>query len=235
MGADLGMIGYNSVKENKKGGLSIPATENGIILKNDNKNMPVRYLYLFISASLLSFSLQAQGYEEQYVKCSEPLKGLEVVDSVYFARVGERNQCLAGAMAPDFRDTAVTGEPIELSRLKGRVVVLNFWFTRCQPCIEEMPDMNRLVEHYSGKKVTFLSFAPEDKATLQKFFEQHPFRFTAIAESEDIRMEKFKLFSAWPYAVIIDQEGRIHKMWFGNIGENTFDFYRQIIDGLLGK
>lgn len=189
---------------------------------------------LFILITVFSSSLFAQSYEAQYKKCSEILKGLSLpVDSIYFVRVHQRDSCLAGSIAPDFNVTSVKGENIQLSKLKGQVVVLNFWFTRCGPCIEEMPALNQLVKFYSGKKVKFISFAPEDSLSLEKFFQQHPFNFTAIPNSEDIRRNIFKLFSAWPYAIIIDKEGRISKMWFGNTGENIFEFYKENIDKLL--
>ena len=96
-----------------------------------------------------------------------------------------------------------------------------------------MPALNKLVEHYSDRQVRFISFALEDTATLLKFFQQHPFKFTAIANSENIRQDKFRLFSAWPYTIIIDRFGRISKMWFGNPGKKVFDYYQEAIDKLL--
>lgn len=192
------------------------------------------FTFFLVFNCIFFFSVKAQTYEEQYVKCSEPLKALGTnIDSLYFARLQERDSCLKGCVAPNFEATSVNGKKIELSKLKGQVVVLNFWFTNCQPCIEEIPSLNKLVEHYSGKDVQFISFAPEDAAALLKFFQTHSFKFTAIAGSEDIRRNKFKLFSAWPYTIIIDREGRINKMWSGNPGKEVFDYYQKIIDTLL--
>jgi len=96
-----------------------------------------------------------------------------------------------GATAPNFTATSIDGKVIELSKLKGKVVVLNFWFTRCQPCIAEMPDLNNLVDYYSSKDVAFISFAPEDTPSLKEFFIKNPFKFTAIPQSEHIRRDTF--------------------------------------------
>jgi peroxiredoxin len=155
------------------------------------------------------------------------------IDSVYFVRLRERDSCLTGSIAPNFKATSVDGQKIELSKLKGQVVFLNFWFTRCQPCIQEMPALNKLVKYYSGKKVRFISFAPEESSAVLKFLQKRPFNFTAIANSENIRKDTFKLFSAWPYSIIIDRQGRIAKIWFSNPGEGVLDFYKKIIDNLL--
>jgi peroxiredoxin len=71
------------------------------------------------------------------------------VDSPYFVLARKRDSCLLGVTAPNFEATTLDNKRIELSKLKGQVVVINFWFTRCQPCIEEMPGFNKLVESYA--------------------------------------------------------------------------------------
>jgi peroxiredoxin len=191
---------------------------------------PVTLAFSFI----FSFTVNAQSYEDQFAKCTEQLNRLGTkIDSLYFVRLNERDSCLIGSVAPDFEVMSVKGQNIALSKLRGQVVVLNFWFTKCQPCIEEMPALNKLVRNYSGKAVKFISFAPEGSTTLVKFLHKHQFKFMAVGSSENIRRDKFKLFSAWPYTVIIDKEGRISKMWFGNPDEEVFERYKLIIDQLL--
>lgn len=155
------------------------------------------------------------------------------VDSLFIDFVIKRDSCLIGTVAPDFIDTTIDGEIIELSKLKGQVVVLNFWSIGCQPCVQEIPDLNKLVRQYAGKKVTFISFAPNNAMTLKKFFIKHPFKFLTIPESDEIRNEKFRLISVWPYAVILDKAGRISEMWFGSLGKLTASYYQKIIDKLL--
>lgn len=46
------------------------------------------------------------------------------------------------SMAPDFRATTTGGEEISLVALQGKTVVLNFWAMWCQPCLEEIPELN---------------------------------------------------------------------------------------------
>ena len=194
----------------------------------------MKFIFFLTLTITLHLTAKAQSYEDRYDECSKPLRALGAnIDSLYFVRLGERDSCLAAAPAPNFTSTSVDGQQIELAKLKGQVVVLNFWFTRCQPCIEEMPDLNKLVNHYSDKEVKFISLAPEEASVLKTFFVKHPFNFTAIASSENIRIEKFRLFSAWPYSIIIDREGKISKMWFSNPGGDVFNFYRNFIDKLL--
>jgi thiol-disulfide isomerase/thioredoxin len=127
----------------------------------------------------------------------------------------------------------VEGLQIQLSKLKGQVVVLNFWSTGCGPCIEEMPQLNKLVKHYAGKKVTFISLASNNAAALKKFFVSHPFEFTTIPSAEKIQLDIFKLPGVIPYTIVIDQNYTIRKMWFGGTGDETFSLYQEIIDEAL--
>src|SRR6185312_613814 len=55
-----------------------------------------------------------------------------------------------GSEAPDFTVADLNGKMYKLSDLKGKTVVLNFWFTTCAPCVTEMPELNRLIEKYKN-------------------------------------------------------------------------------------
>lgn len=182
---------------------------------------------------VFSISAFSQSYEKQYDICSQALKGLQVVDPMYLELVSKRDSCLTGTYAPNFKASSIDNKIIELANLKGQVVVLNFWYTKCKPCIEDMPDLNKLVEYYSDKKVAFISFAPEDSSTLTKFLLTHPFKFKTISNSESIRRDIFKLLSVWPYTIIIDKEGKINRMDIGSFEKETFNYYQNIIDQLL--
>ena len=56
----------------------------------------------------------------------------------------ENLDALLNKPAPDFTLKDLTGKKWRLSQLKGKTVVLNFWFTTCPPCIQEIPDLNEL-------------------------------------------------------------------------------------------
>jgi thiol-disulfide isomerase/thioredoxin len=51
----------------------------------------------------------------------------------------------------DFSLPSVSGDPIKLSDIKGRIVVVNFWASWCAPCVKEFPSLKRLVEKRKGK------------------------------------------------------------------------------------
>ncbi|MGN6341138.1 MAG: TlpA family protein disulfide reductase [Ginsengibacter sp.] len=195
--------------------------------------MKQKQLYILIITFAFSVSARAQTYETQYKICSESLSKLTYVDSLYFALAQKRDSCLLGVKAPNFQATTLAGKRIDLSKLKGQVVVLNFWFTRCEPCIEEIPGFNKLVKFYANKKVTFVSFTYDSSVMVQKFLKQHPFEFQNVANNDEVRRNDFKLFSVWPYTVVISKEGKIMYMQFGTKGAETFSYFKTLINNLL--
>lgn len=196
----------------------------------------MKTLYTFCTSLCFFLAVQANGqaYYEQHAKCSEALKSKENLTP---GLVADFNECMVGADAPNFTVTTLDGAEIELAKLKGKVVVLNFWSTTCKPCIEEMPALNELVRSYKDTDVMFLSLAPENAETLKKFFVKFPFDYTPAADAEKVKSEIFKLQTIVPYSIIIDKEGKIKKMWFGTFPgrEQIFNLYTPLIDECLAK
>lgn len=65
---------------------------------------------------------------------------------------------------------------LSLSELQGKPVWLNFWFTTCKPCIEEMPVLNRLKERFA-ERVHFVAVTYEPRAAVADFLVKRPFAF----------------------------------------------------------
>lgn len=192
-----------------------------------------KQLYFLIINFAFSLSITAQTYDEQYQICSEPLGKFVEVDSLYLTEIIKRDSCMIGTPAPDFKAITLDNKKIELSKLKGKVVLLIFWFTRCQPCIKEMPGFNKLVKLYADKNVTFISFTYDSDKVVQEFLEKQPFNFNNVADNDEVRQKVFKLLSVWPYTIIIDKEGKIRFMQFGSKGAESFDYFNKIIEKLL--
>ena len=194
-----------------------------------------KQLYILLAFLVIFFAGKSQTYEMQYEVCSEDLHNFTHFDSteVYFNLVKKRDSCLLGISAPDFEATTLDNKKIDFRSLKGEVILLNFWFIGCQPCREEIPGFNKLVSHYTGKNVTFISITYNSAAIVKKFLKQHPFKFATVADNDEIRRNDFKLSSIWPYTIILNKDGKIVFMQFGTKGEQAFSYFKTIIDKLL--
>ena len=134
--------------------------------------------------------------------------------------------------APSFRVTSLDGEELESRSLRGKVVVLNFWFIGCAPCRAEIPSLNTLVDEFDQDKVVFIAFARDSEAPLRSFLEKLPFKYKIIPSAADV-IRKFNV-STYPTHIVIDQGGNIDTVLFGG-GENRHEDLQPLIRRLLEK
>jgi thiol-disulfide isomerase/thioredoxin len=98
---------------------------------------------------------------------------------------------LAGCSEPDSEKVTRLGfnsfEPF-LQQRNDTVYVINFWATWCKPCIEELPEFEKLNDFYSGKKVKVilvsLDFPNKHEELLIPFLQKHNIRSTVIHLTE---------------------------------------------------
>jgi peroxiredoxin len=143
----------------------------------------------------------------------------------------EKNE-LIGTKATDFNLKDLKGKTHILSELKGKVVVLNFWFVECKPCIMEMPELNELVEEFKEKNIVFLAIALNDKKQLKKFLKTTDFNYKVVANGQT-SADSYGV-KGFPTNVIIDQNGIIHYVSTG-IGPNNKENLQKAINELLIK
>ena len=143
----------------------------------------------------------------------------------------EKNE-LIGTKATDFNLKDLKGKTHLLSELKGKVVVLNFWFVECKPCIMEMPELNELVEEFKEKNIVFLAIALNDKKQLKKFLKTTDFNYKVVANGQT-STDSYGV-KGFPTNVIIDQNGKIHYVSTG-IGPSNKENLQKAINELLIK
>lgn len=121
--------------------------------------------------------------------------------------------------APSFSATALDGTPLALSTLRGKVLVLNFWFIGCAPCRREMPELNALAEKFRGKDVEFIGMALDDTKALAAFLRKTAFAYRVVPSAAGI-IGSFGA-AAYPTHVVIDRKGRIVASFTGSADAET--------------
>jgi peroxiredoxin len=118
-------------------------------------------------------------------------------------------------LAENFTAATLNGRNISLEELRGKVVVLTFWSTRCPICNSEMPKYNQLAAKYAGQNVVFLGLSMENEAMINNYIKKRPFNFTLIPNSLGIIMQYALKNKSGGYEIgypthfVINQKGEI--------------------------
>ncbi|HVB86721.1 MAG TPA: TlpA disulfide reductase family protein [Candidatus Dormibacteraeota bacterium] len=135
---------------------------------------------------------------------------------VIFIRPSYRNgqPSLHGQSAKDFALT-IDGRPTRLSDLRGKVVLLNFWATWCQPCVDEAPSLNALQKKIApmGGMVLGVS-VDDDQAAYEQFLKTYNIDYPTYRDpSKQIPLSYGT--SMYPETYVIDRDGRINSKIVG--------------------
>jgi peroxiredoxin len=115
-----------------------------------------------------------------------------------------------GDKAPDFTVEMVDGEQITLSKLKGKVVVVNFWATWCPPCRQELKVVEKeLINRFKGKDFIFLPISRgEAKKTVEAFREQNGYTFPMGLDPKQTIYKKYAS-NYIPRNFVVGKDGKV--------------------------
>ncbi|WP_378183600.1 TlpA family protein disulfide reductase [Aquimarina sp. SS2-1] len=114
---------------------------------------------------------------------------------------------------PPFELKNLNNKTITLDDLKGKVIFLNTWFNGCKPCVEEMPELNKLREKYKDQ-VIFLSMTLDSKEETKQFLKTHDYNFEHLVDAEPF-LKNVLGSKAFPRNIIIDKNTIIRNIDYG--------------------
>ena len=113
-----------------------------------------------------------------------------------------------GMAAPDVKVRTIDGKNIALRDLRGKVVVLNFWFIGCAVCRAMKPQLNDFKKLFAGDDdVVFLAMTEDPESDVEKFIKKYPSEYLNAADAREA-MSKFS-FRGFPKNIVIDKQGKI--------------------------
>jgi peroxiredoxin len=119
-----------------------------------------------------------------------------------------KNMLHTGDVAPDFSLKDVNGNTINLSDLKGKIVLLDFWYVACKPCIKASYKLDELQKEFAERGVVILGMNTMDKSDkIKRHNKKHKISYNSILCTREMKA-RYKIKS-YPSFYLIDQSGTI--------------------------
>jgi thiol-disulfide isomerase/thioredoxin len=116
---------------------------------------------------------------------------------------------LAGKPAPPLEVTDLQGNPVSLSALKGKTVLLDFWTTWCPPCRADAPALDKLYRKYHQNDLMIIGVSvSEEHDVVETFLKEHPHSFPIVLTTENDMPRPYQV-SAFPTYIVIGRDGTV--------------------------
>lgn len=131
-----------------------------------------------------------------------------------------------GSRLPEFSATDLQGRQISSADLRGKVVLVDFWATWCQPCKQEMPGYQKLADVYGSRGFAVIGF----KANMMKdtedpiqFAKKMGVHYPLVSASDDLP-RKFGGLEGLPTTLLYDRNGILRNKVIGFEYTQTFEY-----------
>jgi peroxiredoxin len=181
-----------------------------------------KVIYNYIESSYSDFKFNQDDVD---------IISLEIPASFHLKK--QRTLLKIGTTAPDWTLSSTGGSKLSLSELKGKVVLIDFSYIGCLPCMQAIEPMNTLHEKYKNKKVEIVSIYPIDKIeSVTKYVKKYGIKYPVYIDA-NLLPAKYQI-TGYPCFYLIDKDGKIAKV-FAEYSEYFEAETSSIIENLLNK
>ncbi|HET7730916.1 MAG TPA: TlpA disulfide reductase family protein [Usitatibacter sp.] len=118
--------------------------------------------------------------------------------------------------------------PVDLSRLRGKVVYVDFWASWCVPCRASMPVVDELHRRLGPRGFTAVGINKDDRVLdAQRFLKRVPVTFPLAADTQDAVVKAFSV-TAMPSGYLVDRKGIVRKVHRGYTAETAKQLEREV-------
>jgi len=118
-------------------------------------------------------------------------------------------------LAETFSEASLDGKTFDLAQLKGKIVLISFWSTKCAICHSEIPKLNQLAQNYKNKDVVFLALTMENSSKVEAYLKKNPFDFNILPNSFGVvlkygdKSNDGTISMGFPAHFLINQKGEV--------------------------
>jgi thiol-disulfide isomerase/thioredoxin len=116
-----------------------------------------------------------------------------------------------GSSLPDFSVMDLQGHPLSSAGLRGKVVLIDFWATWCQPCKKEMPGYQKLLDEYGSHGFVVIGFKFDNMPDMEdpiQFAKGIGVRYPLAVATDDLK-QRFGGIEGLPTTMLYDRDGRM--------------------------
>ena len=166
-------------------------------------------------------------------KLSEKEKEKRVANLENMPKPRESKAFYVGENFYKLKTKDIYGNKINSKELKGKIIVLNYWFTNCPPCRMEIPELNKIAADYkTDSSIVFIAIALDDADEIAEFIRNNPFTYSLIADGKYLD-NSYKI-TEYPTNVVLDRDGKVYFHAVG-YGPNTVFWIRKSIENIRTK
>ncbi|MBU3605111.1 TlpA disulfide reductase family protein [Polynucleobacter sp. AP-Kaivos-20-H2] len=145
-------------------------------------------------------------------------------------------QLSLSSIAPPLQLNNLSGKSVDISSLKGKVIVVNFWASWCEPCREEFEELAQLQESYGSQGLVVLAVnLAEMKPRVMQFLKGNGFSENSLEILLDRNSTAYKSWKArgLPTTFLVSKSGKIEGVWIGAIENVDSSEVKGKIESLL--
>jgi peroxiredoxin len=135
-----------------------------------------------------------------------------------------------GDMAPDFTVKDPDGKEHKLSDYRGNVVFLNFWYTTCEPCRQEMPDMELVNRTFQDRKFKMIPVSVDTNFDdVKRFYKDYKLSMPMFLDPGKRVAGRYNVYK-FPETYLIDGNGVVLKHYIGGKTWSSLTYLNAIED-----
>jgi thiol-disulfide isomerase/thioredoxin len=117
--------------------------------------------------------------------------------------------------APDFDLENVAGGKTKAAELKGKVSIIDFWATWCEPCLSEIPKFNKMTDEFQGKDVQVIGITVESPyKDIKPKVKETGMKYTVLVGNDTV-VDGFGGLIGFPTTFIVTKDWKIYKKYMG--------------------
>lgn len=183
-------------------------------LQDASKNQDV----IAVKHTIYKREVPFSKYEQLLARSKKPaITKMMIDDSVVFIElsaeeisarqaVAPPDKELKGLSFPSFQLKTADGRELNEKVFKSKLTLVNFFFDKCAPCIEETPALNQFAKDYPEIQVLAMTF--DKLAQVQKYVEEHHFAWPIVYDAKNV-IEKDLEIRSFPSFIVVDERGVI--------------------------